>query len=99
MVPANIAVFTEFPSKQVRLQAAKAGTPIPNATILEEEDRAASAQLHWMMLMICKGAPLNIVFLAGDTEGLEAWRQLTENYELMRTRFAGQLMSFLSFSL
>ena len=35
-----------------------------------------------------------------DSEGLEAWRQLTERYEpKMRTRFAGQLMSILSFSL
>ena len=47
--------------------------------------------------MICEGAALNIVFLAGDSEGLEAWRQLTEKYEpKMRTRFAGQLMSILS---
>ena len=30
-----------------------------------------------MMLMICKGAALNTVFLAGDSEGLEAWRQLS----------------------
>ena len=79
--------------------AAKAVAPIPNATILEENDRAASAQLYWMMLMICKGAALNIVFLAGDSEGLEAWRQVTEKYEpKMRTRFAGQLISILSFS-
>ena len=28
---------------------------IPNATILEEDERAASAQLHWTMLTICKG--------------------------------------------
>ena len=53
--------------------AAKAAAPILNATILEEDDRAASAQLYWMMIMICKGAALNIVFLAGDSEGLEAW--------------------------
>ena len=81
--------------------AAKAATPIPNATIVEDEDRAASAQLHRMMLMICKGAALKIVFLACDSEGLEAWRQLTEQYEepKMRTRFAGQLVSILSFSL
>ena len=80
--------------------AAKAAAPIPNATILEDDDRAASAQLYWMMLKICKGAALNTVFLAGDSEGLEAWRQLTEKYEpKMRTRFAGQLMSILSFSL
>ena len=55
-------------------EAAKAATPIPNATILEDEDRAASAQLRLMMPMIWKGAALNIVFLA---EGLEAWRQMT----------------------
>ena len=49
--------------------------------------------------MICKGAALDTVFLAGDSEGLEAWRQLTEKYERkMRTRFAGQLMSILSYS-
>ena len=80
--------------------AAKAAAPISNATILEDDDRAASAQLYWMMLMIYKGAALNIVFLVGDSEGLEAWRQLTEQYEpKMRTLFAGQLMSILSFSL
>ena len=78
--------------------AAKAVAPIPNATILEENDRVASTQLSWMMLVICEGAVLNIVFLAGDREDLEALRQLTEKYEpKMRTRFAGQLISILSF--
>ena len=72
----------------------------PNATILDDDDRAASAQLYWMMLMICKGAALNTVFLAGESEGLEAWRQLTEKFESkMRTRLAGQLMSIFSCSL
>ena len=57
--------------------AAKAAAPIRNATIMDENDRGA-------------GAALNIVFLAGDSEGLEAWRQLTEKYEpKMRTRFQG----------
>ena len=58
-----------------------------------EGDRAdaASAQLCWMMLVICKGAALNTVFLAGDS--VEAWRQLTEKYEpKKRTRFAGQVI-------
>ena len=67
---------------------------------LDDDDRAASAQLYWVMLVICNCAALNTVFLAGDSEGLEAWRQLTEKYEpKMRTRFAGQLMSILSYSL
>ena len=78
---------------------AKATGPTPNATIVDDEDRAASAQLCWMMLMICKGAALNTLFLAGDSEGLEAWRELTEKYEpKMRTRFARQLMSILYYS-
>ena len=47
--------------------AEKATEPTPNATILDDEDRAAPAQLYWMMLMICKGAALNTVFLAGDS--------------------------------
>ena len=76
--------------------AAKATEPTPNATIVDDEDRAASAQLYWMMHMVCKGAALNNLFLAEDSKGLEAWRQLTETYEpKMRTRFAGQLMSIL----
>ena len=58
--------------------AAKATEPTPNATILDDDDRAASAQLY-LMLMICKGAALNTVFLEGDSKGLEAWRQLAEN--------------------
>ena len=79
--------------------AAKATEPTPNATILDDDDRAASAQLCWMMLMICKGAALSTVFLARDSEGLEGSRQLTEKFEpKMRTRFAEQLMSILSYS-
>ena len=33
---------------------------------------AASAQIYCMMLVICKGAALNVVFLAGDNGCLEA---------------------------
>ena len=35
--------------------AAKATGPTPNATIMDDDDRAASAHLYWMMLMTCKG--------------------------------------------
>ena len=64
------AVFKGYAGAAVpRLQklmeeAMRAEVPIPNATILEEDDRAASAQLYWMLLMICNGAALNLVFLA-----------------------------------
>ena len=85
--------------QQLMDNSAKATEPTLMATIIDDNDRAASAQLHCMMLMICDCAALNTVFLAGDSEGLEAWRQLTEKYEpKMRTWFAGQLMSILSYS-
>ena len=51
--------------QNLKIEAAKATTPTPNATILEEDDWAASAQFCWMMLTIYKGGALNIVFLAG----------------------------------
>ena len=41
--------------QKLKDDAAKAAAPIPNATIMDENDRAASTQLYWMMLMICKG--------------------------------------------
>ena len=99
-------MFKEYAGAAVpRLQklmedAAKAAAPIPNVTILEDDDWAASAQLYWMMPMICKGAALNTVFLKGDSEGLEAWRQLTEKYEpKLRARFDVELMFIFSLSL
>ena len=80
--------------QKLMTEAAKATTPMPKATNLKDEDRTASAQLYWMMFMICKGSPLNIVLLAGDSEGLEASRQLTEKYEpKMRTSLAGACCS------
>ena len=63
--------------QHLRTEAARTTTQIVNAPILED-GRAASTQFHWMLRMICKGAALNIVLLAGDSEWLEAWRQLTD---------------------
>ena len=51
--------------------AAKAAAPIPNATTMDANDRAASTQLFWMMLTICMGAALNI----------SAWEREIATYE------------------
>ena len=57
------AVFKGYAGAAIpRLQglmkaATDAEDPCVNATVLDEEDRAASAQLYWMLLMICKGRP------------------------------------------
>ena len=74
-------------------EAARTTTQIANATILDDDDRAAAAQLYWMLLKFCSGAAWNMVL---DSEGLEAWRQLTDKCEpKMMTRFGGQLMTLL----
>ena len=81
-------VFKEYAGAAVpRLQklmddAAKAATPIPNATILEDDDRAACAQLYWMMLMICKvqlSTPCHPVLLI--PERITAWERGIATYE------------------
>ena len=43
--------------QRLMLEAQQATEPVVNATVLEEADRAASAQLYWMLLMICKAPP------------------------------------------
>ena len=36
----------------------------------------SSTRLYFILLMLCRGAPLDQVVNAGPSEGLEAWRQL-----------------------
>ena len=66
------AVFWGYAGAAVpRLQKLMVEAAKANATNLEEEDRAASAQLfqlYWMMLTICKGAALNNVFPRAEDE-------------------------------
>ena len=52
-------VFKGYAGAEIPRQldnAAKAAAPIPNTAIMDENDRAASTQLYWMVLMICKAA-------------------------------------------
>ena len=65
--------------------------------ILPEEVGQAGRQLYYILVMLTRGAALNLVINAGQGEGLEAWRQLTFRYEpRVRSRFSGQLVRFLS---
>ena len=68
-------------------RAAAQEVPALNAT-LEHGDTRLSQQLYFMLLMVIKGAPLQIVLGAGRGEGLESWRQLKERFEpRLRTRY------------
>ena len=71
------AVFKEYAGAVVpKLQHlmsefARTAAQMANATTSDDDGRTASAQLCWLLLMICQGAAWNIVLEAGDGEGLE----------------------------
>ena len=63
---------------ELMVDAEGSETAVHNATLLEEEQRAASHQLYFILLMLCRGPALDRVVNAGNLEGLEAWCQLTQ---------------------
>jgi hypothetical protein len=59
-----------------------------------------SRQLYYMLIMLCRGAALDMVVNAGQGEGLEAWRLLVQRFEpKASTRFVGQLLNLLSYDM
>ena len=48
------------------------GTPMLQATLTDVADQAASAQLYFILLMLCRGQPLTEVVNAGEMEGVPA---------------------------
>ena len=79
-------------------QAAQAASPMLNAT-LSHDQAQLSAQLYYILVMVCKSTALTRVVNAGPSEGLEAWRTLVHHHEpASATRHAGLLLELLSFS-
>eukprot|EP00929_Paragymnodinium_shiwhaense_P111971 TRINITY_DN8021_c0_g1_i4.p1 TRINITY_DN8021_c0_g1~~TRINITY_DN8021_c0_g1_i4.p1 ORF type:complete len:1618 (+),score=271.11 TRINITY_DN8021_c0_g1_i4:701-5554(+) len=72
--------------------------PTLNA-VLEEKDVRMSTQLYHVLVMLCSGAALDKVHNVGQSEGFEAWRQFSLQWQpRVVTRFVGLLMQILSFS-
>ena len=68
-----------------------------NAAI-DSKSRAASEQLSFILVMVCRGPALDQVVNSGPGEGLVAWRSLCRRFEPnVRSRFAGVLLGILSF--
>eukprot|EP00971_Amphidinium_carterae_P046061 906338-Amphidinium_carterae.1 len=64
---------------------------------LDAGDAAVSRQLYYVLLLLTRQQPMTLIINSGEQEGLLAWRRLLEHYEPhQRTRFAGQLLSLLS---
>lgn len=59
-------------------------------------EREASRQLYYILLMLCRGAALDLVTNAGVGEGAEAWRRLYRRFEpRIRSRYASDLVEIL----
>ena len=72
--------------------------PVLNAA-LPASDAALSAQLHFMLVMLCKEAALARVVNAGTREGLEGWRALVLHHEPpSKVQAASLLLDLLSYS-
>ena len=69
--------------------------PVLNRS-LSDSDKALSAQLYFVLVMLVKGRPLDIVQNAGQGEGAEAFRKLEELYHpRIASRFVGSLSQIL----
>ena len=70
-----------------------------NSTITDTETQAASSQLYFMLVLVTRGEPLNIVVNSGSGEGLVAWKRLVKRYEgASATRLAGTLLQLMNWS-
>ena len=68
-------------------------TAMIEATLTDSVDQGQSAQLYFILLMLCRGQPLTEVVNAGEMEGLPAWKSLCDIYEPhARSRVAGLLL-------
>ena len=59
---------------------------------MDLDTRALSAQLYYMLIMVCQEGAQKLLEHAGDTEGGVAWRRLLDEYEL---RTAGRQCALL----
>ena len=58
----------------------RSANPVLNATLAQAEV-SCSTQLHYMLVMLCKGTALTRGVNAGAQEGVEAWRALVLHFE------------------
>ena len=67
--------------------------------VIDPHLRPLSAQLYYVMIMVCRGGALTKVNNAGESEGAEAWRSFAAEWDpKIRTRYVGSLMHVLSHS-
>ena len=70
-----------------------------NSDLRDQLDVEANVALHYMLVLLTRNGPLNIVVNSGAGEGLLAWQRLVQSYDsAAATRLAGLLLNLMNWS-
>ena len=89
----NASLVTAMPASEVEAQEKR------NSDLRDQLDVEASVALYYMLVLLTRNEPLNIVVNSGAGEGLLAWRRLVQRYDsAAATRLAGLLLKLMNWS-
>ena len=89
----NASLVSAMPASEVEAQEKR------NSDLRDQLDVEASVALYYMLVLLTRNEPLNIVVNSGAGEGLLAWRCLVQRYDsAAATRLAGLLLNLMNWS-
>ena len=89
----NASLVSAMPASEVEAQEKR------NSDLRDQLDVEASVALYYMLVLLTRNEPLNIVVNSGAGEGLLAWRRLVQRYDsAAATRLAGLLLNLMNWS-
>ena len=89
----NASLVTAMLATEVEAQEKR------NSDLRDQLDVEASVALYYMLVLLTRNEPLNIVVNSGAGEGLLAWRRLVQRYDsAAATRLAGLLLNLMNWS-
>ena len=89
----NASLVSAMPVSEVEAQEKR------NSDLRDQLDVEASVALYYMLVLLTRNEPLNIVVTSGAGEGLLAWQRLAQRYDsAAATRLAGLLLNLMNWS-
>ena len=89
----NASLVSAMPASEVEAQEKR------NSDLRDQLDVEASVALYYMLVLLTRNEPLNIVVNSGAGEGLLAWRRVVQRYDsAAATRLAGLLLNLMNWS-
>ena len=89
----NASLVSAMPASEVEAQEKR------NSDLRDQLDVEASVALYYMLVLLTRNEPLNIVVNSGAGQGLLAWRRLVQRYDsAAATRLTGLLLNLMNWS-